>query len=83
MRGISSNQRGIADSVMGWAILGVVFLATIALWPKLAKHFGTAAREAGRAKGQFQAGLIEGEAFVRDAKANLGKVTVELKETRK
>ena len=83
MRGISSNQRGIAEGTMGLAVIAIVFLITMVFWPKIAEHIGKAARVLGRAKGELRAGIIEGEEIERKARAAYNKVTVELKETRK
>lgn len=83
MRRMSGNQRAVAEGTMGLAIIGIVFVICLVLWPKIAEHVGKAARVLGRAKGEWQAGTIEGEKIARDARAALNKVTVELKETRK
>jgi hypothetical protein len=53
------GKRGIDDSVWGIAVLVIAVIVLISLLPRLMKRIREGAREAGKLKGEFEAGAAE------------------------
>lgn len=62
LRRLRGNQRGIADSAIGYAVLGVIIFVFGYFSPQLVKRMRGAAKEAGGLKADFESGYREAAA---------------------
>ena len=74
MRRLNRNKRGIADDIWGWVFLGGIVIAGVILGRK---HIGAWAHTFGKAKSQFQLGVLEGETELLNARNTLTKAKKE------